>query len=189
MRLKQLGSITFTISVYLLGAYQAVYHNVALAAEEYQLKAVFVYKFTKGFVTWPKAIFSDPHSPFLICILGEDPFGQIMDEALKGQVTVEKRDIIVNRLNNLSSLENCHILFISKSEHNQLTKIFDKVKHFPILTVSDIEEFTQQGGMVGFFTLQDKVKLAINPCTLVDSGLKVNANLLKLAKLVRTCQE
>ena len=189
MQLKQLGKITLTISLYAFGLYQTTYDNIVLAAEEYQLKAVFVYNFTKGFITWPKTVFSNEHSPLRICVLGEDPFGPTIDEVVKGQTTRENRTLIVERLENTSHLGGCQIVFVSRSEQSQVKEMLTEIKHSPILTISDIEGFAQQGGMIEFFMLQDKVKLAINSCILENSGLKANANLLNLSKLIRTCQE
>lgn len=56
----------------------------AAAAEplEYQVKAAFLLNFTK-FVQWPASAFADENSPVAICILGEDPFGNTLDEMVR----------------------------------------------------------------------------------------------------------
>jgi len=186
MPFNKLCYLILSTSLSLLGI---IYTNAA-AVEEYQLKAVFLYNLTKGFITWPKTLFADSKLPFYICILGLDPFGEVIEDTIKGQTTLENRSLNIERITqNLTNLPDCHILFISKSEQTRLPKIFNLTSPYPILTVSDIENFAQRGGMVEFFTFQNKVRLVINSCALEKVGLKANANLLRLAKLIRTCQE
>src|ERR1700721_2428538 len=52
----------------------------AEAPTEYQVKAVFVYNFSH-FVEWPAQAFAAANAPFVIGILGGDPFGANLDGA------------------------------------------------------------------------------------------------------------
>jgi len=146
---------------------------------EYKVKAGYLYNFTK-FVTWPK----DDSETFNICILGQDPFGKLIDP-------IEKRTafglpIKLFRFNTLSKSQRCHIVFIG-SDNNEdfLTKgtlvIRDVGK---TLSVGEGEVFAQHGGMIGFVNRDGKIKLQINLKALQQSGLAVSAKLLEVAEIV-----
>lgn len=157
------------------------------AANEYQIKSVFLYNLTKGFITWPPTAFANKEEPFHLCILGEDPFGNTIDLTTEGQKGKDGRPLVINRLSNSQSLPTCHLLFIANSQSLPLTQELETAKRYSILTVSDIEDFATAGGIIEFFTLEDKVKIAINICVLEKVHLKAAAELLKVSKVIRNC--
>lgn len=151
-------------------------------AEEYQIKTTFLYNFV-NFITWPNSAFTSNKDPFRICLFGPDPFGQLLDLKVKNQMT-HNRSLTVERINHLSHLSRCHILYLNVSQHSQLTEIFEIIKNYPILTVGDMKNFIRAGGMVNFFNENNKVRLAINPKALNKVQLKPAADLLRLSVIV-----
>src|SRR3972149_8817013 len=85
---------------------------------EYAVEAAFIYKFTK-FVDWPAHSFADPKEPFSICVLGKDPFGNILEQTFMGK-TVNGREWIVKRPNSVEEMIKCHILFIRSAAEQRL---------------------------------------------------------------------
>src|SRR5437899_846096 len=81
------------------------------APTEYQIKAAFLYNFAK-FVEWPADAFADPHAPIVLGVVGEDPFGNVLDKIVLGK-TVNGRGLVIKRLKPGPDLRNCHILFLS----------------------------------------------------------------------------
>jgi len=153
---------------------------------EYQLKAVYLFNFTK-FIKWPPTAFANDNSPYSICILGEDPFQEKLDLAVQNE-TVHKRSVTVQRLKTGSTakIKSCHVLFISRSEQKQLNDILAQLHQAPILTVSDMDDFVSQGGMIGFYLLKNtKVRFSIDPQTLSETGLVASAQLLQIANITR----
>jgi hypothetical protein len=155
---------------------------------EYKIKAGYLYNFTK-FVTWPE----DNSDTFNICILGEDPFGDLLTPLEKR--TAFGRPIKLIRLHNLTAhkngagdnpnKQNCHILFSSPSVNHHIPKNMRVLQVIDTtLTVGEGEAFAAQGGMIGFVNRQDKIKLQINLAAIKHSGLKVSAKLLEVAELV-----
>jgi len=63
---------------------------------EFEVKAAFLYNFAR-FVEWPAETGHDPGTPFVIAILGHDPFGAVLDETVAGK-TVGGRPIEVRRV-------------------------------------------------------------------------------------------
>jgi hypothetical protein len=151
-------------------------------SREYAVKAAFLYNFAK-FVDWPPESFKNETAPLVLGIVGIDPFGSLL-ETLKDK-TVKGRKLVVRRLSRLENFEDCQILFISGSEKGALRPILATVKNHPILTVSDIDRFAPQGGMIGLVAVDNTINFEINLDTVQRSKLKVSSQLLKLAKIIQ----
>jgi len=150
---------------------------------EYQVKAAFLFNFAK-FVEWPDSVFEDARAPIVIGVIGNDPFGADLDQAVKGKI-VRDRKLEVRRMPSLEEGETCcHILFISISESKRLKAIFSALRHRNVLTVGDMDGFCRNGGAVGFFLSRNKVRFEINADVVTRSGLKMSSKLLKLARIV-----
>ena len=151
--------------------------------KEYQVKAVFLYNFA-NFIRWPHTAFRNSYAPFNICILGDDPFQQEIDVTVENE-KINRHVVKVKRLNNMVNVDRCQILFISQSETAHFTTILQVIRKRPILTVSDIDDFVNQGGMIQFFKYRKRIRFYIAPNTLKKSGLRASGNLLRVAKIVR----
>ncbi|EDN66289.1 transmembrane protein [Beggiatoa sp. PS] len=169
--------------MFLLLSYGKISYAELPVAQEYQVKAVFLYRFA-SFVRWPNSVFANRYAPFRICILGDDPFREEIDITVENE-SIKGRSIEIQRLSNLTIVDSCQILFISQSEQSYLTNILTYIQKKPILTVSDIETFIGQGGMIQFFKVGRRVRFYIAPDTVKTPGLQVSANLLRIAKIVR----
>ncbi len=157
--------------------------HAAPIAKEYQIKAVFLYNFA-NFIRWPYSAFTHYQAPFNICILGDDPFQEGIDVMVENE-EVKGHIVKVQRLNDIVNVDNCQILFISQSEKFYLYQILFSLQQRPILTVSDINNFVTQGGMIQFFKQSRRVRFYIAIDTLKEAGLKASVNLLRIAKIVR----
>lgn len=142
---------------------------------EYRVKTAFLYNFSR-FVTWP-AVAMHERSEFSLCVIGSDPFGEQLDK-LAGK-TVHSRTLVVNRLSSIAMLDSCHLLYIS--EDAEPVKVLSVVRDQPVLTVSDVENFTEQGGIIQFKLVQNKVRFRINASAAASAGLNISSKLLSLA--------
>src|SRR5579862_7866167 len=115
---------------------------------EYQVKAVFLYNFSH-FVAWPMQEPATTTRPFTICVLGTDPFERNLDEAVRGEHVAE-RSLAVRRIREPAEAVDCEILFIARSEGNDLDKVLSAVAHRTVLTVSELEGAAQRGVMIQF---------------------------------------
>src|SRR3954447_6301842 len=95
--------------------------SAAVPPAEYRVKAVFLFNFAQ-FVEWPPDAFTAPGQPFVIGVLGKDPFGAELDAVVRGE-TVSQRSLVVERYYNIAELHNCHILYIARSEIEHLPQI------------------------------------------------------------------
>jgi hypothetical protein len=151
---------------------------------EYQLKAVFLFNFAQ-FVDWPPSAPQDSQPPLLIGILGDDPFGTFLDETVRGE-RVGARPIQVRRYHRIADIEDCNILFISRSEDERVPEILSAVKNRPVLTVSDADGFASQGGIIEFFTDKSRIRLRVNLDAAEAAKLTISSKLLRVAEVVRT---
>jgi YfiR/HmsC-like len=150
---------------------------------EYEVKARYLYSFPL-FVEWPEQIFRTPDAPFVLGIVGRDPFGGALD-ALTNNGTLHGRKVIIRRLRRDQDLRQCQVLFISRSEEDHLDSILSQLAGGSILTVSEIEGFSSSGGMIGLVFDDDRVRFEINLDAAAGAGLTVNAKLSSLARTVR----
>lgn len=155
---------------------------VPAGSREYQIKAVFLFHFAQ-FVEWPADAFTRPDSPLVIGVLGQDPFGPLLDEAVKGE-TIDHRPLEVRRFQRIEDVDRCHVLFISRSEGARMPAILARLAHRSILTVSDADGFEAAGGMIRLLTENHHVRLRIDPVTARDAGLTISSKLLRPAEVV-----
>lgn len=147
-----------------------------------EVQAAFLFNFSK-FVEWPDYAFESSKEKLIICILGEDPFGFLLDRTVEGK-RAGTRFPTVRRLDPGSSVDHCHILFISTSEQSHLESVLQPIHLHPILTVSDIPRFASSGGMIGFFFEDNRVRFEINQEATQTAGLIVSSRLLQVGRPV-----
>lgn len=149
---------------------------------EYQVKAAFLYNFAK-FIDWPTNVSPDPNSPFILGIVGDDPFGSDLEQTINGK-GINGRRLVIKRFKRGQALEFCHILFISSSEQGRLPQILGSLKGSSVLTVGEVEQFTRSGGIINFTLKDDKVRFEINLGAAERAGLRISSKLLKLGEVI-----
>jgi hypothetical protein len=147
---------------------------------EYQVKAAFLFNFAR-FTEWPPASFSSPGAPFVLGVLGEDPFGDNLEQTVSGK-SVHSRPLLVKRAATLQELGDCHILFVAGSEKRRLPEILEALKSRAVLTVSDVDDFVRSGGMIRLLPKGDTIRFEINARSAQEVGLKISSKLLRLAE-------
>ena len=149
---------------------------------EQQIKAAFLYNFVK-FVDWPIEVLPETSDTISICVLGDDPFYETL-ETIKGK-TVKGRRLAVRRVGAVKDLESCHVAFIGAAEEKRLPQLMQRLQGSSVLTVGDMEGFTQSGGIINFVVEKNKVRFEINVNRAERARLKLSSQLLGLARVVR----
>jgi len=142
------------------------------------VKAGFVYNFSK-FVDWPSSALP-PEGNMRLCVLGRGLDGKLSN--INGRVS-QGREIQVLAMGANSALDNCHILYIGAMEKPRLSELLQRVSDSPVLTVSDMDDFTSAGGMIGLFVEHERVRFAINLSAMRAVGLKPSAQLVRLGRV------
>jgi hypothetical protein len=154
------------------------------ASREYQIKAAFLFNFGQ-FVTWGPGAFPDADAPFVIGVLGDDPFGPTLDALVAGE-TVQGRRAEIARYRGVEEVGACQVLFISSSEAARLDRVFAALAGRSILLVGEAEGFADRSGMIRFRVVDNRLRLEINTTAAAGEGLKISSRLLSLADVVRT---
>jgi len=155
----------------------------AKTANEYQVKAEFLYNFVK-FVDWPPSAFTGPNQRLAICVYGRDPFGTALEDALLGK-TIGDRQVSLVRATQFQDLVGCHVVFVSASEREPTADLAGRLKGRPVLLVGESDGFAASGGTIQFTIEDNRVHFVINPDAADRAGLKISSKLLALAKIVR----
>lgn len=156
--------------------------RAASGPTEYQVKAIFLFNFTQ-FVEWPKNSFADAEAPFVIGVLGHDPFGRALDEAVRGE-SVNGRPLVIQRYASRADLKPCQILFIDRSASGDLDKTLSELERAGTLTVSDFEGSSARDVVIRFLIENQKIRLRINLDSAHDAGLTISSKLLRPAQVV-----
>lgn len=156
--------------------------HAAPKANEYQVKAVFLFNFSR-FVEWPASAFPSAEAPFVVGVFGHDPFGADLDEVVKGE-TVNGRPIIVKRVKSVADAAACQIVFIHQSEERRLGELLSALGHRSTLTVSDLPGTAQRGVMIRLVTERGRVRMRVNVESAKAAELTISSNLLRAAEIV-----
>ncbi len=151
-------------------------------AGEYEIKAAFIYNFAR-YVEWPEGNGPDSGEVFIIGVLGDDPFGELLDEIARTE-TIGDKPIVIRRFDTIDDYTPCHILFIAASEQDHLPTIVETLADSPVLLMGDTAGFAREGVAVNFVIERGKVRFEINPAAIARAGLKISSKLLRLATIV-----
>jgi hypothetical protein len=151
---------------------------------EYQVEAAYLFNFGK-FVDWPPtASAANTEAPLVVCVLGEDPFGTSLDSILQ-RGTVKGKAMTAKRIGRAEEVASCQVLYISSSEAGRVGRILDVVGNISVLTVSDMPQFLDRGGMIQFVLEEGKIRFQINLGAAENARLVLSSELLKVAMAVK----
>lgn len=150
---------------------------------EAQVKAVFIYNFTQ-FIDWPSLVFKSEEDPLVIAILGDKVLADQLSVAVKKE-SKGNHAITVKFIKQIDDLPQCHILYISASKQEELPMLVSEAFRMGILTVSDIPNFAQQGGIIGFYLKENKLRIQINLVQAKVSALTISSKLLNIADVIQ----
>lgn len=149
---------------------------------EYQVKAAFLYNFTQ-FVTWKDVHVPDASAGFRIGILGDDPFGQTLDEVLAGE-SVRSLPVRLKRSDNPKELDSCQLVFVAAQSTQEVKAAIAKLSAPGILLVGEHPEFAKMGGGIQLVVENSRVNFILNMRALRSAGLDASSKLQRIAKQV-----
>src|SRR5262245_7444391 len=115
----------------------------AQVARDKAIRAVLLFHIAQ-LTEWPTNAFASDQAPFVLGVVGEDPFGNIL-EATVDKETVRGRKIVIEHYGSAEEIQKPHLLFISSSESKSLEAILQRIDERPILTVADVNRAEQRG--------------------------------------------
>lgn len=152
--------------------------STGFAKTEQDIKVAYLFNFIK-FITWPNYENIDS---FNLCILGEDPVNEKLKQLEGRPIHNQQLDLVY--LVKPDANYQCHVVFVGESEKKFARDIVNYYSQKPTLTVSSMENFTDNGGMIGFITLGNIIRFNINLRQARETQLSISSKLLELANQV-----
>jgi hypothetical protein len=150
---------------------------------EYETKALFIFNLIK-LTEWPAEVFSSDTSPFVLGVIGKNPFGDAMG-IIAGK-KIRDREIQVKEFESMEEArKQSHVLFINLPEKNSFAELLDQLQGSNVLTVSDLDGFVDKGGMVGIAVEKKHIIFRLNMRALAGSKVVLPSQVLKLAREIR----
>jgi len=183
-----------------LYAQQTVKKDDTLTGDEYRVMAGFIYNFAK-FTEWRPDAFEKPDSDIHICFVS-DKAGVERLFILNGKYIKERKITVINKnksqpfmsiFNTIApkernNINSCHILFIASENKEFIREQLNLVGDRNILTIGETEDFTSMCGIIRFFKKDNKLKFEVNIGAAQRAGLKLSAQLLMSAEIVKECK-
>lgn len=160
---------------------------------EYELKAMILENIAEPFV-WPTGVrLSDSAEPFVIAVIGKNPFGRYLDKTFSHkQKRIKKKPVEIRYINEVEEIPGCHLLFIGELSRKKLLKIIEFTGENPILTTGDTHGYEKRGVHVKFYVGEKEktdergrkkkivgILMDINQTALRQAGLSVDKDFLK----------
>lgn len=171
--------ITALVAVFMLVLGGIIPHKAQarISADEAGVKVGYIYNFMK-FVEWPPNVIQQD---YIVCVLGSNPFGQVIESLARK--SIRDRSIRVVTDVALEQTQYCHVVFVSRSEAGRLMPVLLYLNRLPVLSISDIEGFSDKGGIIELVTV-DKSKIAfrVSRSSAEHVGLHVSSKLLSMSR-------
>ncbi|MCG8427450.1 MAG: YfiR family protein [Chromatiales bacterium] len=151
------------------------------SSDERLIRAVFVFNFAK-FTSWPESAFDGMASPLILCTAGEDELVDTL-QLLSGK-RIKGRPVVIRPLQQAESPDRCHLLYVASSEKPRTQDHLESVRGLPVLTVSELPDFAETGGMIKLFHQDDRIRFMINLKAAREAGLQLSSRMLQLAIII-----
>jgi hypothetical protein len=152
-------------------------------ATEYEVKAAYLLNFGK-FVKWPESALPPGTDKFSICVLGDDPFGNVLNTTVRDE-KIDGKPVVARHISRSQEVTGCQVLFVSRSEDKQVRKLLQSFSKSAVLTVSDMPGFLDHDGMIQFTLVNNRVRFEVNLDSVQQTGLVLSSELLKVASSVK----
>jgi uncharacterized protein DUF4154 len=142
------------------------------------LKAAFIYNFAK-FTEWPPDA-APAAEPFVLCVLGDADVGEALAQTVKARV-LAGRSMSVSLMTRGGLSRKCHLLYVSGVTAAQAAQLLSGLRDEPVLTISDLESFTELGGIARFFFEYGQLRFSVNLESARRAHLQMSSKLMGLS--------
>jgi hypothetical protein len=145
-----------------------------------QIKAAFFLKFSNFVERKGQGSLSMASSEATtMCILGNDPFGEVIDK-LASIRRSNPKGFLIRRIKT-PAFDQCDFAYVSASEASRLESIIQAANETTVVTVSDIPGFVRAGGIIELFLDGNNIRFKINRFHALEQGIEISSHLLSLA--------
>lgn len=179
LRLRLLFLLLSLVCLSGVGKVAALTPDVA----ESQIKAAFLYKFCL-YVEWPANAFDGAESPLRLGVIGAPELAEELARIV-AERKINGRALQVVRLGDNAEPDKLHLLFVARAEQPRLAHWLAQTGTRPLLIVTESPGALDQGGIINFDLQEKRVRFDIGLTAAEQRGLRMSAQLLKVARTVR----
>lgn len=172
------------LSLAVLGGLGAPQTSAAIEPEasEAAVQAAYLFNFAR-FTEWPPGGFSSRNAPLNYCLLGRrDALATAMNSL--NDRPVQGHPLRFMQPERVDDIKLCHVVFVAEADPKRRTQFLQALSGQPTLTVSDIDGFAKDGGMIGLLRVGTRLRFEINRTQTQKTGLRLSADLLNLATAI-----
>lgn len=129
-----------------------------------RIRVAYLYNFMK-FIYWPEGSFEDLH----LCVLGDPALARISAENLAGRA-VRGHKVVVQP-DEGGGLDGCHMIYSARPVSGGRAT----------LTVGEGRGFVENGGMIGFVQVENRIRFYVNLEAVRTAQLRADSQLLTSA--------
>ncbi len=148
--------------------------------DEYAIKAAFLLNFGR-LVEWPEDADPARSGVVVIGVFGEGPAYEGIREGVR-EMTVRGLSVATRRVRTLAELRGCHMLFVTAHAGLLESEMLRQSQRERVLTIGESPGFTKRGGIINFFTQNQKTRFEVNRSAAEAAQLRLSSRLLRLAK-------
>ncbi|AVR96267.1 YfiR family protein [Pseudoduganella armeniaca] len=149
---------------------------LGVANLERGVKAAYLFKFL-GYVEF--AAGADPAAPLVVGVMGADDVAAEVTRLTAGR-TVNGRPITVRTLRDGDSSTGLHMLFLGAAAERPVQTLRGAAQN-GVLTVTEDENGLQQGAIINFRLVEDRIRFEVSLPAAERSNLKLSSRLLSVA--------
>jgi hypothetical protein len=152
-------------------------------SREYKVKAAFIYNFAR-FIEWPPEVFADSEAPFVVAVVGKDPFDGALEQVASGK-KIGARRVEIRHFDSIDDIGPCQILFVPITDDDSEARTIRKIENGHVLSIGEGEAFTANGGTLRFFSEDNKIRFEVNTDAADRASLRISSKLLNLARIFK----
>lgn len=155
--------------------------NVVWASDA-TIRLGFLLNFAR-FTEWPAAVLG-VSAPLQICLAPGDA-EMTQELSILASQQVQGRTVLTQIITAPSATGHCHLLYLPADLLESVDPYLRAAERSAILTVSDLPDFTERGGIIGLALSSGRYRFDINLQSAKRVHLRLDVQLLKLARSVR----
>jgi hypothetical protein len=165
-----------------------ILHSSLFSIEDEYYRKAALFKVFGQYIQWPEhSGINDQSRPFVIGVIGKNPFGSILFKAYSQmQYKIKNKHVEIRLIESIDdeALKGCNILFLSKTVKKELKEILKITSKKPILTIAETKGFTEKGVLFNLYVCKNKFCFEINTLALRESRLIVDSQVLSAANII-----
>ena len=160
-----------------------------------QIKVAYIANFVK-FTTWNAEPQKNSSKPLQIMIIGNDDFLALLKQGFPNN-QYNNRPVVFHTLHNMEQfdtftdaqklkIQQCHIVYLRKGRLTDIANLNKLTRKTPFLIIGELNDFAENGGMIGFRVSRSEINFEINSHIIQQSSVQVSSKLLRLGVQVKS---